>query len=53
MDLNNMRVISKKEGSELAKNEKIDFFIEVSAKTGENIENIFFEAAKILYKNRK
>jgi len=53
MDLNNKRVISKEEGSELAKNEKIDFFIEVSAKTGENIENIFFEAAKILYKNRK
>ena len=53
MDLNNNRVISKEEGSELAKNEKIDFFIEVSAKTGENIENIFFEAAKILYKNRK
>ena len=52
-DLNNDRLISKEEGNILAKNENFDYFIEVSAKTGENIDNIFFEAAKILYKNMK
>ena len=52
-DLDDNRLISKEEGNDLAKKENMDFFIEASAKTGENIDNIFFEAAKILYKNIK
>ena len=53
LDLNDIRTVSKEEGSELAKNENLDLFMEVSAKYGENIEQIIFEASKILYKNRK
>jgi Ras-related protein Rab-1A len=53
LDLKDNRKVSAEEGSELAKNEKLDFFMEVSALTGENIDKIFFEGAKILYKNRE
>ena len=53
LDLNKNRVVSKEEGNELMKNENLQFFIEVSAKTGENINLLFFESAKILYKNKK
>ena len=53
LDLNDQRKVSEKEGDELAKKEKLDLFMEVSAKTGENIDKLFFEGAKILYKNSK
>ena len=53
LDLNKNRVVSKEEGNELMKNENLQFFIEVSAKTGENINLLIFESAKILYKNKK
>ena len=46
------RVISYKKGEELANEEKMDFFIEVSAKMAFNIDELFFEATKILYKKQ-
>ena len=44
------RIISYEKGLELANEEKMDFFIEVSAKMSFNIDELFFEAAKIIYK---
>lgn len=51
-DLESNREIKKEEGETLAKNEKLDMFLEVSAKNGNFVDNIFFEACKILYKNK-
>ena len=52
-DLESERIISREEGKNLSLKEKFDFFIEVSAKTGDNIDNLFFEATKIIYKDKK
>jgi len=52
-DLKNGKKLSKEEGEELAKNENMDLFMEVSHYTGYNIDNMFFEIAKILYRDRK
>ena len=49
----NERQISKEEGEELAKNEGVDLFMEVSHYTGYNINNLFFEIGKILYIDKK
>ena len=51
-DLELKRVVKKEEGENLAKNENLNYFFECSAKNGDNVENIFFEACKILYKNK-
>ena len=50
-DLEYERQVSFEEGEELAKKEGMDFFMEVSSYTGYNIDNMFFEIAKILFKN--
>jgi len=52
-DLENNRKISFDEAKEFSKTRKIEFFTECSAKTGYNVENIFYEAAKQIYKNNK
>ena len=52
-DLEYERQISKEEGEKYAKENNCDFFIETSAKTGENLKAIFIEAAKILYLSHK
>ena len=52
-DLEYERQVSKEEGEKFAKENKFDFFIETSAKTGENLKVIFIEAAKILYLSHK
>jgi Ras-related protein Rab-2A len=44
------RKISYQEGENLKKKHKLDYFLEASAKTGNNAKNILIEAAKILYK---
>jgi small GTP-binding protein len=49
-DLVKERKISYEEGENLKRKHKLDYFIEASAKTGNNAKNILIEAAKILYK---
>ena len=44
------RIINKKSGEELAKQKELKYFCEASAKTGFNVDNIFIEIAKFLYK---
>ena len=49
VDLEDERVISKEMAEEFAKNNNIHLFMETSAKTGFNAQNVFIEAAKLLY----
>ena len=48
-DLEEKRQIPKEMGEEFCKNHGIQFFLETSAKTGFNAQNVFLEAAKLLY----
>ena len=48
-DLEDQRKISKEKGEEFCKNHGIKLFLETSAKTGFNAQNIFLEGAKLLY----
>ena len=52
VDLEDKRTISKESGQEFALNNKIKLFLEASAKTGFNAQNIFVEAAKLLYEQQ-
>ena len=52
LDLESKRVVKKEEGEKLAKNENFDGFLEASAKNGNFIDDIFFEACRILYENK-
>ena len=52
-DLENERQISSDEAKEFLKSRRIKYFTECSAKTGQNVENIFYEAAKYLYNIRE
>lgn len=49
VDLENQRIITKEMAENFCKNNKINFFLETSAKTGFNAENVFVEASKLLY----
>lgn len=49
VDLENQRIVTKEMAETFCKNNKINFFLETSAKTGFNAENIFVEASKLLY----
>ena len=49
-DLNKERTISFEEGENMKNRHNIDYFIETSAKTGNNAKNVLIESAKILYK---
>ena len=49
IDLVNLRVVQTEEGQKYAEENNLDKFVEVSAKSGFNAQNIFIEAAKILY----
>ena len=49
VDLENERKITKEQGENFAKINKLKLFIESSAKTGFNAQKIFIKAAKILY----
>ena len=49
IDLENERKITKEQGESFAKSNKLNLFIESSAKTGFNSKKIFIKAAKLLY----
>ena len=49
IDLINQRVISTEEGQSFSKSNKLNKFIEASAKSGINAQQIFIEAARLLY----
>ena len=48
-DLDNKRKVTKETAQEYCDNNQIKVFMETSAKTGDNAQNIFIEAAKMLY----
>lgn len=48
-DLENERKISTDQGEQFKNENKLDLFMESSAKTGFNAKNVFIEAAKTLY----
>ena len=47
-----LRKVTSSEAKKAMEKFNIQFFMEVSAKTGFNIDYIFFEAVRLLYKNR-
>ena len=50
IDLEKERKISYTEGENFKNKYNLDYFIETSAKTGDNAKNVLIEAAKILYR---
>ena len=50
-DLEEQRVINKNQAENYKDEYDLDYFIETSAKTGMNAQEIFIEAARILYKD--
>ena len=53
VDNQNQREVSVEEGKSYAKDNLMSYFGETSAKTGENVEETFIRAAKMLYKKHK
>jgi small GTP-binding protein len=53
IDLEDKRKVTKEMAEEFKNNNKINFFLETSAKTGFNAKNVFIEAAKQLYEEQK
>jgi small GTP-binding protein len=51
LELEGKRSVTKQDGQKYAEENKIDYFIETSAKEGETSRDIFIEAAKILHKD--
>ena len=50
-DLEESRQVQKGEGNKFKEDQKLDLFMETSAKTGYNARNVLVEAAKLLYKD--
>ena len=48
-DLEEKREVPKEKGEEFCKSHGINFFVETSARTGFNAQNVFLEASKLLY----
>lgn len=53
LQINLRRAVSYDEGVEYMKQENLDLFFETSAKTGDNIQKVFTEAAKQILERRK
>ena len=51
VDLENEREVTKEQGETYSKDNKCDLFLEASAKTGLNAQNVFIKAAKLLLDN--
>ena len=49
VDLDDKRQIEKEEAKDFVKRNNVKLFLETSAKTGFNAQNVFIEAAKLLY----
>ena len=52
-DREEFREVSVRQAQEFRKKHNIPYFVETSAKTGENVETIFTMAAKMLHFNYK
>ena len=52
-DLEDKRQVTKENGEIFFKQNKLSFFTETSAKTGFNVQNVFIEVAKVLYKEHQ
>ena len=50
-DLEEKRIILKEDAEKYKEDYDLDFFIETSAKTGMNAQEIFIQAAKVLYQD--
>ena len=48
-DLEDKRRVTKDSGQEFSQDNKFNFFMETSAKTGFNAQNLFIEASRLLY----
>ena len=48
-DLEDKRRLTKEQGEQLCNDHKLAFFMETSAKTGFNVQNVFIQVAKELY----
>ena len=49
VDLDDKRVVMKETAENFQKEYELDYFLETSAKTGMNAQEIFIEAAKLLF----
>ena len=52
-DLEDKRQVTKESGENFFKQNKLSYFTETSAKTGFNVQNVFIEVAKVLYKEHQ
>ena len=53
MDRDEEREVSYEQGEKFKREKGIEFFIETSAKTNENVQEAFIVAAKMLYKKHQ
>ena len=52
-DLEDKRQVTKENGENFFKQNNLSYFSETSAKTGFNVQNVFIEVAKVLYKEHE